>query len=291
MWELDYKESWALKNWCFWTVVLEKTLKSPLDCREIGPGYSLEGLMLKLKLQYSGRLMQRADSLEKILMLGKIEDRRRGRQRMWWLDGITDTMDIRLGGVWELVMDREVSCAAVHGFTKSWTRLSNWTETVWTDSVRSNVMLFLGFCYKRQCGFQSPYFFLDSLSKRKASCPVVSKSLVTITEVSSQCIIWVVQFSSVQSLSRVLLFGTPWTAAHQAALSVTNSRSLLKLISTESVTPSNDHILCCPLLFLSSTFPSIRVFSKVTSSHQVAKVLEFQLQHQSFQWIFRTDFL
>ena len=103
MWELDHKEGSALKNWCFWTVVLEKTLESPLDWRsnqpvlkEISPEYSLEGLMLKLKLQYFGHLMGRADSLEKTLMLGKIEGRRRGRQRMRWLDGITDSMDMSL---------------------------------------------------------------------------------------------------------------------------------------------------------------------------------------------------
>ena len=105
MWELDHKESWAPKNGCVWTVVLEKTLESPLDCKEIqpvhpkgiSPEYSLEGLMLKLKLQYFGSLMRRADSLEKTLMLGKIEGRRRrGQQRMRWLDGITDSMDMSL---------------------------------------------------------------------------------------------------------------------------------------------------------------------------------------------------
>ena len=154
-------ESWAIKKaehqridtfeLCCW----RRLLRVPWTARrsnqsipkEISPEYSLEGLMLKLKLQYFGHLMWRANSLKKTLMLGTIEGRRRrGWQKMWWLDGIIDSMDIGLGELRKLVMDREAWRAAVHGAAKSWTRLSDWTELNWTYVEPMKILLLKSHC-------------------------------------------------------------------------------------------------------------------------------------------------
>ena len=178
MWELNYKETWLLR--APWTA--KRPNQSIL--KEISPEYSLEGLMLKPKLQYFGHLMRRANSLEKTLMLGKTEGGSwRGCQRMRWLDGITDAMDMSLSRLLELVMDSEAWHAAVHEVAKSWTQLSDWTElnkkgtkTIFTNKLNKHFPVLILFDLSVLSNIDNQSFLLDMSSSLASAIPLTDFS-------------------------------------------------------------------------------------------------------------------
>ena len=218
------------KNWCFQIVVLEKTPKSIMDSKEIKPAnhkgnqqWIFTGRTEKLKLQYFGHLTQRTDSLEKTLILGKIEGRRRrGQQRMRWLDGITDSMDVSLSKLWEIVKDSEAWCAAVHRIAKSWTWLSNWTTTITKMfsfpalilsivliSLHYNCILNLSVCMHTQKIHMSCYLVYLRLSIYSAM-KCLSMRMHTLRNKDKWLLYMVLLSSSSYCFYRLVIWSTEW---------------------------------------------------------------------------------